>query len=146
MEERQRIFCIPTSNTPWPVGFVGRNLVFETAVSILTRHGITAGSVQYIWHPFAFKACKAVRRHLIDRWKQWLQPALFDLAEDLDRYMQRGPVDTPVFALQPSRKGTPHIIDAGDGTGAEEVLLHEADRILDGAFALRICFVAYPEF
>jgi len=40
-------------------------------------------------------------------------------------------VDTGVLTLQQAWKRAPDIIDAGDLTGAEKVLLYEADRILD---------------
>lgn len=52
---------------------------------------------------------------------------------------------TLVFALHPAGKGFPYIIDACDVPGAEEVLLHESDRILYRAFAFRVGFVADPE-
>ena len=71
---------------------------------------------------------------------------MFDFFKNLYRYMKRCPVDPLVLSVQPSGKSAPHIIDACDRAGTEEVLLHKTNGILDRPFALRIRFVAYPEF
>ena len=54
-------------------------------------------------------------------------------------------MDPLVFAFQPSGKGTPHIINTGDFPRAEEVFLHEPNRVFDRSLAFRIRFIAYPE-
>ena len=54
-------------------------------------------------------------------------------------------MDPLVFAFQPSGKGTPHIINTGDLPRAEEVFLHEPNRVFDRSLAFRIRFIAYPE-
>ena len=45
--------------------------------------------------------------------------------------MERSAVDQFILPDQPSRKGTPYIIDAGDLPGAEEIILDESDAVLD---------------
>jgi len=55
-------------------------------------------------------------------------------------------MDSFVFPLQPSGKGSPDIIDTGDLTGTEEVLFYETDRVFNRTLAFRIRFVADPEF
>ena len=59
--------------------------------------------------------------------------------------MERCTVDTLILPDQPSREGTPDIIDAGDLPGAEEIFLDESDAVLDRSFTFWIMFVAYPE-
>ena len=44
--------------------------------------------------------------------------------------MQCCPVDPFILPAEPSRKGTPHIIDTGDRPGTEEVFLHKANAVL----------------
>ena len=50
-----------------------------------------------------------------------------------------------VLPVEPSRKGPPHIVYAGDIPCAEEIFLHKAHSILDGSLAFRIRFIADPE-
>ena len=53
---------------------------------------------------------------------------------------------TLVFAFKPAGKRPPYIIDACDSPRTEEVFLHKPYRVLYGALAFRIRFVADPEF
>ena len=54
-------------------------------------------------------------------------------------------MDALVLPLQPTRQGTPHVIDTGDVPGAEKVLLYKAHAVFNRAFAFRVCLIAYPE-
>jgi len=45
--------------------------------------------------------------------------------------MERSTVDPLILPDQPSREGTPYIIDAGDLPGAEEIFLDEPNAVLD---------------
>ena len=50
--------------------------------------------------------------------------------------MERSTVDPLILPDQPSREGTPYIIDAGDLPGAEEIFLNETDAVLDRALIM----------
>ena len=54
-------------------------------------------------------------------------------------------MDPFILPDQPSREGTPYIIDAGDLSGTDEIFLDEPDAVLDRTLTFRIMFVAYPE-
>ena len=45
--------------------------------------------------------------------------------------MERSAVDPFILPDQPSREGTPYIIDAGDLSGTDEIFLDEPDAVLD---------------
>ncbi len=53
---------------------------------------------------------------------------------------------TLILAFKPAGKRPQYIINAGDGPRAEEIFLHKPYRVLYGALAFRIRFVADPEF
>ena len=44
--------------------------------------------------------------------------------------MERSAVDPFILPDQPSREGTPYIIDAGDLSGTDEIFLDEPDAVL----------------
>ena len=54
-------------------------------------------------------------------------------------------MDALVLPLQPTRQGTPYVIDTGDVPGTEKVLLYKAHAVFNRAFAFRVCLIAYPE-
>ena len=47
-------------------------------------------------------------------------------------------MDPSILSFQPAGKRPPHSVDVRQFTGAEEVLFHKADAVLDRAFALWI--------
>jgi len=44
-------------------------------------------------------------------------------------------VNPLVLPLEPARHGPPNIVDTGDISGAEEILLDETNRVLDALYA-----------
>ena len=59
--------------------------------------------------------------------------------------MEGCPVYTLILPFKPSRKGTPYVINTGDGSGTEKVFLDETHGVLYGTFAFRISLIADPE-
>ena len=59
--------------------------------------------------------------------------------------MEGCPVYALILPFKPSRKGTPYVINTGDGSGTEKVFLDETHGVLYGTFAFRISLIEDPE-
>ena len=107
------------------------NLVFHGCVGVFARDRIAAGFIKHIRHALQRNCRKAIWRRLVNRREQWLKGLLLDVTKHDCRDMQRCTVNTLVFPAQPARQGAPHIVNTGNGPGAEEVLFYESNAIFN---------------